>query len=198
MRNRASLRKIVPVVQAHNLVHVQDKNVFQGADCARSQLDRAVRQVRAEPRPGKANRAGHRAGQADRGVLQSETRPGTQADKGVLQSEAGHRNHADRGVGVDKDTLQAEAVLRAGAELADPGLLGVLRARPGTQADGTDSGLGQNTVRAGPDHTRVPVSPRGGSSPGSPRGDRSGSGRPSLNSLSPLQEGGRKCIPCRV
>ena len=81
-------------------------------------------------------------------------------------------------------------MLRAGAELADPGLLGVLRARPGTQADGTDSGLGQNTVRAGQDHTRVTVSPRGGSSPGSPRGDRSGSGRPSLNSLFPLQEGG--------
>ena len=187
-------------------MHAQDRNALQGADSARSQLDRAVRQVRARLRPGQADRAGPRPGQADRGVLQSEPGTGTEADRGVLQSEAGPGNQADMGVqqaraesgvGAEKAILQAEAVLKAGAGLADPGLLGVLRARPGTQAGEADSGLGQSTVRAGPGHTQVLGPPRACSSSGSPRGsshllegsDRSGSSRPSLGSLSPLHEG---------
>ena len=191
MRNRASLCKIMPVVQANNLLHAQDRNAVRGADSARSQLDRAVRQVIAGPWPGQADRAGPRPRQADRGVLQSEAGPGNQADMGVQQARAGS------GVGAEKAILQAEAVLKAGAGLADPGLLGVLRARPGTQAGEADSGLGQSTVRAGPGHTQVLGPPRACSSSGSPRGsshllegsDRSGSSRPSLGSLSPLHEG---------
>ena len=202
VRNRASLRKILPVVQAHNLVYAQGKKPVQGADSARSQLDRAVRQARAGPRPD-VDRAGRQAGagpriEADRDVLQPEAGPRAQADRGVLQARAGS------GVDADRAILQAEAVLRAGAELADPGLLRVLRAGPGTQAGRAESGLGvrdgtgQSTVRAGPSHTRVLGLPGGGSSPGSPRGsshlpegrDRSGSGCPPLGSLSPLQEGG--------
>ena len=77
----------------------------------------------------------------------------------------------------------------------------MLRAKPRLQAGRADSGLGtgQSTVRADPGHTRVLGLPEGGSSSGSPgpggsrqlpeSRDRSGLGRPSLGSLSPLQEG---------
>ena len=81
---------------------------------------------------------------------------------------------------------------------ANPGLLRVLRAKPGSQAGRADSGLGtgQSTARVDPGHTRVLGLPGGGSSSGSPRGssylpesrDRSGSASPPLDSFSPLQE----------
>ena len=76
----------------------------------------------------------------------------------------------------------------------------MLRAKPRLQAGRADSGLGtgQSTVRADPGHTRVLGLPEGGSSSGSPgpggsrqlpeSRDRSGSARPPLGSLSPLQE----------
>ena len=77
----------------------------------------------------------------------------------------------------------------------------MLRAKPRLQAGRADSGLGtgQSTDRADPGHTRVLGLPEGGSSSGSPgpggsrqlpeSRDRSGLARPSLGSLSPLQEG---------
>ena len=77
----------------------------------------------------------------------------------------------------------------------------MLSAKPRLQVGRADSGLGtgQSTVRADPGHTRVLGLPEGGSSSGSPgpggsrqlpeSRDRSGPARPSLGSLSPLQEG---------
>ena len=53
----------------------------------------------------------------------------------VLQARAGS------GVDANRAILQTEAVLRAGADTADPGLLRVLRAGAGTQAGRAESGL---------------------------------------------------------
>ena len=95
----------------------------------------------------------------------------------------------------------------------------MLSAKPRLQAGRVDSGLGtgQSTVRADPGHTRVLGLPEGGSSSGSPgpggsrqlpeSRDRSGPARPSIGSLSPLQEGcegvhrvgqGEAEVPCPV
>ena len=110
-------------------MYAQGKKPVQEADSARSQLDKAVRPARAY-----VDRADRQAGagprvEADRDILQPEAGPRAQADRGVLQAGAGSGADADRAI------LQAEAVLRAGAELADPGLLRVLRAKPGSQAE---------------------------------------------------------------
>ena len=102
VRNRASLRKILPVVPVHNLVFAQGMKPVQGAD-TRSQLDRAVRQ--AGPRT--VDRAGRQAGagpRADMDVVQPEAGP--RVGKGALQTGAGSE-------------VDAEAVLRVGAEAVE-------------------------------------------------------------------------------
>ena len=194
VQNRASLRNILPVVPVHNLVFAQGKNPVQeaqGAESTGSRLDRAGQQ------------AGPKAF-VDRAGLRAGVESGPNVDRAGCQAGAGAgprveaRRNVEIGPGADAD--RAEAVLRAGAETANPGLLGVLRAVPRLQA-GADSGLGtgQSIVRADPGHSRVLVLPEGGpaaaaatGSPG-PGGsrqlpesrDRSGFDRPSLGSSSP-------------
>ena len=126
VRNRASLRKILPVVPVHNLVFAQGKNPVQeaqGAESTGSRLDRAGQQ--AGPKAF-VDRAGLRAGVESR---LNVDRAGRQAGAGA---GAGPRVEARRNVeiGPGADADRAEAVLRAGAETANPGLLGVLRAVP--------------------------------------------------------------------
>ena len=113
--NRASLRKILPVVPVHNLVFAQGMKPVQGAD-TRSQLDRAVRQ--AGPRS-VVDRAGLKAGaksrpNVDRAGWQAGAGPRVEAGRHVEQPEAGPR--ADKevlqtGTGPGADADWAEAVL---------------------------------------------------------------------------------------
>ena len=103
VRNRASLRKIVPVVPVHNLEYVQGMNPGQkarGAESAGSRPDRAGQQ--AGPR-GFVERAGLKAGvKSSDNVDVSGRQPGARA-----------------GCRVQKEVDSAEAVLRAGSEMAN-------------------------------------------------------------------------------
>ena len=168
VRNRASLRKILPVVPVHNLVFAQGKNPVQeaqGAESTGSRLDRAGQQ--AGPKAF-VDRAGLRAG-VESGP--NVDRAGRQAGAGAGPRVKAGRNVEQPETGPGADADRAEAVLRAGAELANPGLLGVLRAMPRLQAGIPDSGLGtgQSTVRADPGHSRVLGLPEGGSAAGRSR-----------------------------
>ena len=98
------------------LVCVQGKNPVQeaqGAESAGSRLDRAGQQVGPQ---GFVDRAGLRAG----------VKSGDNVD--VSGRQAGARVGAGPRVQLDVDS--AEAVLRAGSEMANPGVLGVLRSMP--------------------------------------------------------------------
>ena len=186
VRNRASLRKILPVVPVHSLVCVQGKNPVQeaqGAESAGSRLDRAGQQAGPQ---GFVDRAGLRAG----------VKSGDNVD--ISGRQAGSR--AGDGPRVQSDADSAEAVLRAGAEVANPGILGVLRSMPRLKA-GADSVLGAGQSRGGadPGYSRV-LGPEGGpaaaatgtSGLGGSRQlldsrDRSGLSHPPLGSSSPVQ-----------
>ena len=101
IRNRASLRKILPVVPVHNVVFAQGMKPVQGAEGAvstwsrldragqqagsRSVVDRAGLKAGAKSRPN-VDRAGWQAGagprvEAGRNVEQPETGPGADADR---------------------------------------------------------------------------------------------------------------------
>ena len=193
VRNGASLRKILPVVPVHKVVFGQGPvQEAQGADSAGGQQDRAG-QLTGLKQFG--DRAGLRAGVKSR---LNVDKVGRQAGAGA---GAGPRVEARRNVGQSEtglaaDADNAESVLRAGAELANPGLLGVLRAMP--RLHGADSGFstGQGKGRSDPSHSRVmclfeggPAAAAATGSPG-PRGTgryRSGVDSPQLGSSSPVQ-----------
>ena len=114
VRNRASLPNILPVVPVHNWDCVQGMGPVQkaqSAESARSRLDKAGHQ--AGP-PGYVERAGLKAGvRSSDNVIVSGGQPGVRA-----------------GCRIQKEVDSAEAVLHAGSEMFNPGILSVLRSVP--------------------------------------------------------------------
>ena len=175
------MRKILPVVPVHNLECVQGMNPGQkarGAESAGSRPDRAG--LQAGPR-GFVERAGLKAGvKSSDNVDVSGRQPG---------ARAGFLSEVD----------SAEAVLRAGSEMANPGILRVLRSVPRAKA-GADSVLGgeQSSGGADPGYSREldseggrPAAATETPGRGGPRRldsrDRSGLNQPLLGSSSHVQ-----------
>ena len=130
------MRKIVPVVPVHNLEYVQGMSPgqkAQGAESAESRLNKAGHQ--AGP-PGYVERAGLKAGvRSSDNVIVSGGQPGVRA-----------------GCRIQKEVDSAEAMLRAGSEMANPGILSVLRSVPRAKTR-AESVLGSEQSSGRPDQS---------------------------------------------
>ena len=104
VRNRATLRKILPPVPIHNLESVQDPVLSVPSAEPAGSRDSGRRQP-----PGFVERAGLRSG--------------VRSSNNIVVS-------GDTGSRVQKEVESCELVLRAASEMANPGILRVLRSLP--------------------------------------------------------------------
>ena len=104
VRNRATLRKILPPVPIHNLESVQDPVLSVPSAEPAGSRDSGRRQP-----PGFVERAGLRSG--------------VRSSNNIVVS-------GDTGSRVQKEVESCELVLRAASEMANPGVLRVLRSLP--------------------------------------------------------------------
>ena len=175
VRNRATLRKILPPVPIHNLESVQDMRPVLSVPSAEPAGSRDLARHQARP-PGFMERAGLISGvrSSNNIVISGDT--------------AGSR--------VQKEVEACEAVLRAGSEMSNPGILRVLRSMP-RAGPSAESVLGQSSGGPGQSGSRELGSEGGrpaavGDTPGRgglrrPKGqDRSDSSQPLLDSSSPV------------
>ena len=187
VRNRATLRKILPPTPVHNLESVQDMSPVQSVPSAEVAGSRDLARHQAGP-PGFIERAGLRSGvRSSNNVV-------------ISGDSAGCR--------VQKEIEACEAVLRAGSEMSNPGILRVLRSMP-RAGPSAESVLGQSSGGPGQSGSRELGSEGGrpaavGDTPGRggfrrPDGqDRSDSSQPLLDSSSPLQAHGIPVEPEQV
>ena len=189
VRNRASLRKILPPIPVHNLDGVQDMGPVQSGPSAEGAGSRDLARHQAGP-PGYIERAGLKSGVRS-------------SDNVVVSGDS-------TGCRIQKEVEAAEAVLRAGSEMSNPGILRVLRSLPraGPTAESV-LGTGQSSGGPGQGGSRELGSEVGrpaaaGDTPGrgGPRRldgqDRSDSSQQLLGSSSPVQADGVPVGPEQV
>ena len=181
VRNRASLRKILPPIPVYNLDGMRDIGPVQSVPSAEGAGSRDLARHQAGP-PGYIERAGLKSGVRS-------------TDNVVVSGDS-------TGCRIQKEVEAAEAVLRAGSEMSNPGILRVLRSLPraGPSAESV-LGTGQSSGGPGQGGSRELGSEVGrpaavGDTPGCgglrrPDGqDRSDSSQQLLGSSSPVQADG--------
>ena len=187
VRNRATLRKILPPIPVHSLEGVQDMGPVQSVPSAEGAGSRDLARHQAGP-PGYIERAGLKSGVRS-------------SDNVVVSGDS-------TGCRIQKEVEAAEAVLRAGSEMSNPGILRVLRSLP-RAGPSAESVLGQSSGGPGQSGSRELGSEGGrpaavGDTPGRgglrrPDGqDRSDSSQPLLGSSSPVQADGVPVEPEQV